>query len=379
MKSPKLIVVAGQPSHRLASSDVELYVTRLGGHVGPIVFDPKGAKFSPMAVAPWAEEETRDIPPMLKVLRGDWFCMPFGGNEKAYRKEKYQPHGETANRAWTFKGTQREKDRTTLKLSMDFQARAGRVEKRVMLVDGHRAVYQRHTLTGFSGPMNLGHHAVLKLPDEPECGLISTSPFVWGQAFPGQFESPAAKGYSALLSGTRFDTLARVPMICGGTTDLSRYPARRGFEDLAMLVSATKAPFAWTAVSFPKQKQVWFALKDPRVLRSTLMWFSNGGRHYAPWNGRHVNVLGLEEVTSYFHTGLAESAAENPLSMSGHATVLQLDPKTPTQVNYIMAAAPIPRGFDRVKTIDQENGGVVLTSDSGKRAIAHVDLSFLTG
>jgi hypothetical protein len=109
------------------------------------------------------------------------------------------------------------------------------------------------------------------------------------------------------------------------------------------------------------------------------MWFSNGGRHYAPWNGRHVNVLGLEEVTSYFHTGLAESAADNPLSMSGHATVLQLDPKTPTQVNYIMGAAPIPRGFDRVKTIDQENGGVVLTSDSGKRAIAHVDLGFLTG
>ena len=79
-----------------------------------------------------------------------------------------------------------------------------------------------------------------------------------------------------------------------------------------MLASNTDDPFAWTAVAFSKQRFVWFALKNPRVLHSTILWFSNGGRHYGPWNGRHVTVMGLEEVTANFHYGLAESVQANP-------------------------------------------------------------------
>ena len=59
------------------------------------------------------------------------------------------------------------------------------------------------------------------------------------------------------------------------------------------MVSDTRLPFAWTAVAFPQQRQVWFALKDPRLLRATIFWISNGGRYYPPWNGRHRNVMGL--------------------------------------------------------------------------------------
>jgi len=81
------------------------------------------------------------------------------------------------------------------------------------------------------------------------------------------------------------------------------YPARRGFDDLVMLSADPDLPFAWNAVTFPAQRYVWFSLRDPRVLRHTIFWISNGGRHYAPWNGRHTGVLGLEDITSYFHMG----------------------------------------------------------------------------
>ena len=144
-----------------------------------------------------------------------------------------------------------------------------------------------------------------------------------------------------------------------------------------MLVSDNAGPFAWTAVSFPKQGYVWFALKDPNVLRETVLWISNGGRHYPPWNGRHVNVMGLEEVTSYFHSGLAESVEPNPLSVRGIPTSLQLSRKIPLAVNYIMAVAAVPRGFERVKTIAAEDGGVVLISDRGARVGVKVDMNFL--
>jgi hypothetical protein len=132
-------------------------------------------------------------------------------------------------------------------------------------------------------------------------------------------------------------------------------------------------------VTFAEEGYTWFALKDPRVLRQTIFWLSNGGRHYAPWNGRHVNVLGLEEVTSYFHYGLAESARKNPLSARGLATTHRFDPDTPLVVNYIMAVASTPESFDRVAAIQPCDGGkaVRLISRSGSRVRVALDLDFL--
>jgi hypothetical protein len=123
----------------------------------------------------------------------------------------------------------------------------------------------------------------------------------FAQTCPERFEDPALGGYNSLKVGATFRDLRRVPLAAGGTTDLTRYPARAGFEDLVMLSARTGTRFGWTAVTFPQQRYVWFALKNPAVLASTVLWHSNGGRHYAPWSGRHRGVLGLEDVTSYFH------------------------------------------------------------------------------
>jgi hypothetical protein len=182
-----------------------------------------------------------------------------------------------------------------------------------------------------------------------------------------------------LKQAATFTSLAKVPTITGESTNLTRYPARRGFEDLVMLVSDVDVPFAWTAVAFPNERYVWFALKDPRVLRETIFWLSNGGRHYSPWNGRHVNVMGLEEVTSYFHLGLAESSRKNPISQKGWPTCVSLDPRKPLIVPYIMGVSRIPPGFDRVVSIRPVTGkrALLLKSASGKDAEATVDLTFL--
>ena len=105
-----------------------------------------------------------------------------------------------------------------------------------------------------------------------------------------------------------------------------------------------------------------------RTLRHTILWISNGGRHYPPWSGRHTAVMGLEDTTSYFHYGLAESAKSNPLNRRGIPTAVRLNPKTPTVVNYIFGVAEIPAGFDRVKDLRARSGGIELLSASGRRA-----------
>ena len=379
MSAPTLHTVHGQPSWSFRSSHVHANLTKLGGHLGPVSFRLEHRLVTPFSVAPWAEEKLAPgTPALLEALRGDFFCAPFGGNGTAWRGEQHPPHGETANSSWRLSSFEKTSDGcTTLHASLATKVRRGTVDKFIGLIDGHTVVYQRHVISGAAGQMSVGHHAMLKFPEAPGSGIISTSRFVQEQVFPEPFERPENCGYQALRPGAAFRSLERVPLLNGRLADLSVYPARRGYEDLVMLTADPKLPFAWNAVVFPHERYVYFALRDPRVLRHTILWISNGGRHYAPWNGRHTGVLGLEDITGYFHYGVAESAKPNPLSRRGIPTSVKLNPKKPTVVPYIMGVAAIPAGFDRVKRIVRVGGGIELVAANGKRAGCAVDVEFL--
>jgi len=218
---------------------------------------------------------------------------------------------------------------------------------------------------------------MLKFPDREGAGRLSTSPVALGQVFVEPVEDPAQRGYSVLKPGAVFDDLETVPDITGATADLSRYPARRGFEDIVILVADPSLKVAWNAVAFPEEGYVWFALRDPRVLASTVLWISNGGRHYPPWNGRHVNVMGVEDVTAWFHYGLAQSAELNPLSALGYATHRVLSAKEPLTVRYVMGVAPIGKHFERVADIRLGRDSITLEGEAGEAVKVPVDVKFL--
>jgi len=345
--------------------------------MAPVVFDCRGRKIAPYSVAPWHNEKPlRQILPLLQALRGDFFCMPFGANATPFRGEQHQVHGETANNKWTFVKFERTAASVELHLRMRTSVRPGRVDKLIRLVDGHNVVYCRNRIELNSGPMSFAYHAMIKFPEAPRSGLISTSPMIYGQVFPEPAELPENRGYSILKPGATFDQLSRVPTITGDFADISTYPDRRGYEDIAQILNDPKSTLAWSAVSFPKNQYVWFTLKDPRVLTGTVFWFSNGGRHYPPWNGRHTCVLGVEEATSYFY-GLKESAQPNPFTKLGVRTAFDFEVGRPLDVGVISGIAITPRGFDRVRSIDPNAKGIRLTADSGKKVDVPVDLEFL--
>jgi hypothetical protein len=374
----RLRTIYGQPSHVLSSDRVRLAVTALAGHMAPVSFTLGSRKIEPFAVAPWWKERIpRDLPPLLHVLRGDFFCMPFGGNSTPYRGERHPPHGDPANNRWDLVESTRSRDEVRLLLTMGTRTRKGRVDKLIRLVPGHTVIYQDHTITGMTGPMTFGHHPCLKFPDRVGAGRLSFSKFALGQVTPQPVESPESRGYSILKADAKVTPDLKVETITGETADLSRYPARRGFEDIVILVADPSLDLAWSAVAFPEEGYVWFALRDPKVLASTLLWISNGGRHYPPWNGRHTNVMGLEDITNYFHYGLAESVKPNPLSRQGYKTHVVLKKNTPYRVRHIMGVAPIPRQFDRVRDIQVEPGRITLTSHNGKQVRTPVDTDFL--
>lgn len=364
--------ICGQRSWRVSSDRVEAYVTETGGHMAPVTFDLGGKKVQPFLVAPWGEEQLApDTDDVLKVLRGDFFCMPFGGQFMPPDGFSYPLHGESATRRWSLDGVTRLGSSTTLRASMDWSIRPGHVTKSIKLVDGESAVYSRHVVEGVAGGFSYGLHPTLLLPDEEGCAYVSVAPFEMGEVSPFPFENPAEKGYQSLKIGALFGSLNKVPRIDGSTADLTRYPARRGFEDFVMMKTREDLPFGWAAVSVPSRGYLWLSLKDRRVLPVSLMWMSNGGRYYAPWNGRNVNVLGMEEAAVHLPLGPADTALQ---SLS---EVPQLSSGMPLVVNTIIAVIAIPENFQRVVDVKKVAGGVRAISDSGRSVDVALDLGFL--
>jgi hypothetical protein len=158
---PQEQTVHAQPSWILANGDVEVAVTKLGGHMAPVTFFRDSAQpVQPYHITPWQDEAPAAMPaPVLVPLRGDFFCLPFGGNSAAFQGQQHAPHGETATAAWTLAGRGREADGTeTLTLTLDTQVRPGRISKVLSLTPGQPVVYSRHVIEGFAGPAPLGHH-----------------------------------------------------------------------------------------------------------------------------------------------------------------------------------------------------------------------------
>ncbi len=362
-------IVHGEASHHLATPELDLDVTVRGGHLAPVVFHLPGRDVSPYSLSPWQPLEFPNIPPLLSVLRGDFLCLPFGGQADG------PPHGEVANAAWT----RVKSDERSLRFVMAAADSGASVEKIISTHEGQHAVYQEHRISGLAGDFNYGNHPILDLSGLPECtGRVSVSPFRWASVFPGVFSNPADGETQALKGGAQFTDLTEVPLAGGGTADLTFYPARPGNDDLVMMVSdaaTAEQPFAWSSVVF--DGYLWFSLKNPADFPSTLFWMSNGGRTAAPWKSRHVGRIGIEEVCSYFSNGVSESRRA-PLAAEGIPTSRRFHLDETVSLKTIQAVSLVEMDFGKVLNITPAGDGhVSVHGESGANMTVPVDWRFL--
>jgi hypothetical protein len=364
--------IHGENSDTIASDLVEAAVTRRAGHLAPVTFQLGDRKVSPYALAPWQPGEIdQSLPELLTVLRGDFLCFPFGGSAER------PPHGVTANLEWSLV----EKDERSIRLSIrDVDGRAT-FEKHLSLRDGETAVYQEHVISGADGVFNYGNHPILDFSHLTEgAGRVSVSPFRWASVYPGLFSNPESREYGALKPGATFTDLREVPLANGGTTDLTRYPARKGFDDLVMMVSkpaTAEQPFAWSAVVL--DGYVWFSLKNPADFPATLFWISNGGRHAEPWNGRHFGRLGIEEVCSHFSDG-PDVAREDRLASQGIPTARKFTPEEKVFLRIVQGVAAVPADFGVVTSIRPHGSGAIeIIGESENAVFSNVNWGFISG
>lgn len=357
-------------SYALRSDLVSLDVTEIGGQLSDVTFTlPGGRRVSPMHKAPWTPEELApDTPPVIQMLRGDFFCAPFGAADITPGTPS---HGHPASGTWR----QTAATATTLDTVLDETVLGATITKHVELRDGETIVYQRHEMIGGNGRTPLGHHAMLNAGGPLN---LSFSPYTTALTPPVPFEL-MPEGRPLLPEGLTIDDLTRAPRAGGGHVDLTVFPTAPDTEALFMLVSDKRAPFGWIGATCPAENWVWFALRDVAALPQTVVWMSDGGRDYAPWNGRHRGVIGLEDVRAYFHLGEKASLADNPVSAGGSPTTVTLTPGGKVTISYIFGLAAVPEGFDRVEDIVTAPGGVMLIGAGGREVLAPCDLDYIKG
>lgn len=374
----KLKTIAGQPSWTIAVDNVELSVTRLGGHIAPVTFRCGGAKaIQPYHISPWQEEKLKIGEPVLVPLRGDFFCLPFGGGSDG--RKNYYCHGTPAYDKWNLADMEQAKDMARLQLKMNCADSGGRVTKNLTLKKGHNVVYSSNVLEGFNGKFPLGHHATLAMPEELESATLSTSALAFGLTFPTPCGNPGAGEYYSLQVNKKFQRLDKVPTVWKDQpfADCTKYPRAKGFCDVFGVLSkpGLKTP-AWCVLAFPQLGYAWFSLKDSSVLPGLTIWSENHGRWNFPWNGRN-NCLGLEDTVSYLATGLNPSVKPNPASKAGIPTAMTLTPKKTVAINYIQGVFPISKGFNRVLSAQFEKDAVKFTADNKQTVKVPVSHEFL--
>lgn len=327
--------------HAIAWAHGMASVQALGGMLGPVTFLlPDGRQVSPLHVAPWFDDPDRAAqPPILQELRGEWPCVPFGTDGlRALPKgwsasgETFDgagvPHGHSSNVEWMFTKV----DATSVTLACAYpDTHPIRRLSRTIAADPDAPALDITLTVEARRPCRLpiGLHPTLRLPTTGTARLDPPS-FREGHVFPLDVEP----GQGLLHPGATFSALDAIPTRKAGTLSLSDLPLTENTEELVQLCGVTGGfrlhhPDGWQV------KLDWETSHFP----SLLLWISNRGRSYAPWNSRHL-ALGVEPVCAAFDLGPAISTAPNPISAAGTATAHSFDPERPLTTSYRIGVQP---------------------------------------
>lgn len=309
------------------------------GHLADLVVDMDGRRLRPLHRAPWIDEPRElfpeNLPEGVMRLSGDFLCAPFSRSDV----EHAPLHGWPANSAWDVLDSRAVEDGWRAAFRLGRKVMGATVEKTLTVRDGHPFLYQEHAFSGGSGAISVAHHAMTVMKGG---GRLAFSPKRLAATPDDPPESDPARGRSLLAYPARTADLAHFPAAGGGTVDLTRYSMDRRHEDFVTLVEADHGGPGWAAVAREAENDLVLVLKNPADLPVTMLWISNGGRDYAPWNGRHRGVLGIEDGRTA--VGHAASLGDNWLKREGVATAFELAQGGSVTFRQVIGAVPLSGG-----------------------------------
>jgi hypothetical protein len=302
-----------------------LTVQRHAAMLAPLTFLlPGGRQVNPMHIAPWADEAgTETLPGILRRLRGEWPCVPFGyavpgdASPPGWAAVMGPPgpdeevHGYSSNHAWNWEAA----PHGSLALSIDYPDGnpVARLERTITPDPAAPAVDLTLTIhIREACELPLGLHATFRLPEAAGEAVIEPARFRTGRTFPGTVEP----GKEIFAVDRLFTSLSSVPGRDGGNLDASHVPLPMATEELLQLDDIDGSVALANTVERYRVRLTWPRQHFP----SLLLWYSNLGRNQSPWDGRHL-ALGMEPICSPFGLGPDTARRPNPVSTAGTPTV----------------------------------------------------------
>lgn len=333
---------------RLAGAAVRGEVQLLGGMAGPFVFQVDGREVQPFAVAPWADEPSEQLetlPPLLRRLRGEWPCVPFGGSRSP---QKLPPdwemarqetpawhrhdHGFSSNHPWSI--DDRSEDAVTLSIRYPDEHPIARLERRVAchpsepLLQFSLTIHARADTT-----MPVGLHPVFRLPATSGAAALEmgSQSRIW--SFPIDVEPDK----SAAAPDQRDVAPADLKAADGSRLDLTRLPFADASEDLLVVAGTGGRMRLGNSEDGYRVSLAW----DIADLPLCGLWLSNRGRSFYPWNARFTAIgIGIEPIAGAFDLGPAFSSG-TPLAKAGLTTGVSLKAGEPWTTRYSIGVAAL--------------------------------------
>lgn len=324
------------PGWQLHWAHGSVSVQALGGMLAPLQFRfADGQTVSPLHVAPWGQADDAALPGVLRKLRGEWPCVPFGASRpppglpagwQMQNADDAWDHGYTSNHEWHLV----EQTDTTLSIAIDYPpGHAIRRLERVIRPDPNAASVEV-VLTVFARAttqLPIALHPTFVVPPEgvellpPSASSIHTYPV------------PTEPQVSRLRPNTSGTTLSAMPTD-HGPLDFTRLPLPFATEELMQMVDC-QPPFR---LRYPHEAVEVQLDWDSQALPDVMVWISNGGRAHTPWSGRHY-ALGIEPMSGFFDLGrVVLPTDEYPLAKNKGVVV---GPNHPFTVKYAISATQI--------------------------------------
>jgi hypothetical protein len=304
-------------------------VQNLAAMVGPATFVLRdGRQVQPLQIAPWTFEPGVDqLPPVLRKLRGEWPCVPFGSDADRRLPAGWAASGETfdgadvlhgpgSNEEWRFV----ESSADTILLALDYPSNhpVKSLARRVWPDPAAPALnFELEIVVRRPCALPIGLHPTFRLPRRPGAFSIEDAAYDYVRTFPGTVDEET----SIFAQDARFSRLEQAPTRDGRNVDASTLPFDGRVEDLLMLVNCAGSVTLRNAEDKWRAKLTWNRLHFPCLQ----LWISNRGRAAYPWNGRHLGI-GVEPVCAAFDLGPATSTAQNPIAADGVPTAIRLSP-----------------------------------------------------
>jgi hypothetical protein len=333
----------------ITASGISFTFIARGGVLQSFYVTDDGDTIAPLHHAPWsADQVPADAPPHQRWLAGDFLAAPMGPGPHGL-------HGLAANAEWRVTPS----DPGTLRAVLDGDVMGATVVKELSVTEDHPFVYQRHLFIGGSGALPVANHAMISVPNGAK---LSFSRKRWWETLAAPLET--TQGRSCLAYPRRCEDAAEFPGADGTTVNLHRYPWGPAHEDFVAGIEDPASPLGWTAVVRPEEGDLFLSLRNARALPMTMLWHSNGGRDYAPWNGRHFGCLGVEEGAVLPVLGLSSRETPDPLTAAGQPALITLDPTGTVDIRHLLGAIRWPSG-QSVAGVMLEGDELTVTGDWG--------------